>query len=147
MGVKPGFRFSFAINSFHNDLFSKRALVFSEEPLLYFRTSQVPGTSIKYQVSSGHFFLIPVAIQTGEKFHILIGFFRYLIRIGWKWTGMDCKGYANTTYISYFHPQIQIFDFWSFLFDFVSFFIYLGCFETQNLFYATLADQSRTGVG
>ncbi len=26
--------------------------------------------------------------------------------MGWKWVGVDGKGYANTTYISEFHPQI-----------------------------------------
>ena len=36
LGVKPDLRFSFIINSFHNDLFYKGALVFSEETLLYF---------------------------------------------------------------------------------------------------------------
>ena len=33
--------------------------------------------------------------------------------MGWKWVGIDGKGYANTTYISEFHPHIpagQIFE-------------------------------------
>ena len=37
---------------------------------------------------------------------ILIGFVRFSIRMGWKWVGIDGKGYANTTYISEFHPHI-----------------------------------------
>ena len=35
---------------------------------------------------------------------IPIGFVGFLIRMGWKWVGIDGKGYANTTYISEFHP-------------------------------------------
>ena len=35
---------------------------------------------------------------------IPIGFVRFSIRMGWKWVGVDGKGYANTTYISEFHP-------------------------------------------
>jgi hypothetical protein len=37
---------------------------------------------------------------------IPIGFVRFSIRMGWKWVGIDGKGYANTTYISEFHPHI-----------------------------------------
>jgi len=37
---------------------------------------------------------------------IPIGFVRFSIRMGWKWVGVDGKGYANTTYISEFHPHI-----------------------------------------
>ena len=28
--------------------------------------------------------------------------------MGWKWVGVDGKGYANTTYISEFHPHIPV---------------------------------------
>ena len=35
-----------------------------------------------------------------------IGFVRFSIRMGWKWVGVDGNGYANTTYISEFHPHI-----------------------------------------
>ena len=35
---------------------------------------------------------------------IPIGFVRF--SVGWKWVGIDGKGYANTTYISEFHPHI-----------------------------------------
>ena len=31
---------------------------------------------------------------------------RIWLRMGWKWVGIDGKGYANTTYISEFHPHI-----------------------------------------
>ena len=44
---------------------------------------------------------------------ILIGFVRFSMRMGWKWVGIDGKGYANTTNISEFHPHIpagQIFQ-------------------------------------
>ena len=44
---------------------------------------------------------------------IPMGFVRFSIRMGWKWVGVDGKGYANTTYISPFHPHIpagQIFQ-------------------------------------
>ena len=37
---------------------------------------------------------------------IPIGCVRFSIRMGWKWVGVDGKGYANTTYISEFHPHI-----------------------------------------
>ena len=37
---------------------------------------------------------------------IPIGFDRFSMRMGWKWLGIDGKGYANTTYISEFHPHI-----------------------------------------
>ena len=37
---------------------------------------------------------------------IPIGFDRFSIRMGWKWVRIDGKGYANTTYISEFHPHI-----------------------------------------
>ena len=35
-----------------------------------------------------------------------IGFDRFSMRMGWKWVGIDGKGYANTTYISEFNPHI-----------------------------------------
>ena len=38
---------------------------------------------------------------------IPIGFVRFPIRMDWKWVGVDGKGYANTTYISEFHPHVQ----------------------------------------
>ena len=37
---------------------------------------------------------------------IPIGFVRFSIRMGWKWVGIDGKGYANTTYISEFHSHV-----------------------------------------
>ena len=37
---------------------------------------------------------------------ISIGLDWFSIRMGWKWVGIDGKGYANTTYISEFHPHI-----------------------------------------
>ena len=37
---------------------------------------------------------------------IPIGFGRFPIRMGWRWVGIDGKGYANTTYISELHAHI-----------------------------------------
>ena len=37
---------------------------------------------------------------------IPIGFVRFSVGMGWKWVGINGKGYANTTYISEFHPRI-----------------------------------------
>ena len=37
---------------------------------------------------------------------IPIGFVRFSIRMGWKWVGIDGKGYTNTTYISEFRLHI-----------------------------------------
>ena len=57
--------------------------------------------------------------------------------------GIDGNGYANTTYISEFHPQIPNRDF-----RFV--FVYLGkvqAFLNPNRISAQFIDQSLTGVG
>ena len=35
-----------------------------------------------------------------------MGFVRFSITVGWKWVGVDGKGYANTTYISELHPHM-----------------------------------------
>ena len=40
LGVKPDFRFFFIMNQFHNDLFLKGLLYFSEDTLLYFPKNQ-----------------------------------------------------------------------------------------------------------
>ena len=63
---------------------------------------------------------------------IPIGFVRFSIRMGWKRVGIDGKGYANATYIS-FIPTSQNLDFGSF-----SFFVVILCFsfvlEPQTVF-------------
>ena len=59
----------------------------------------------------------------------------------WKLAGIDGKGYANTTYISEFHPQIPNFDFRSFCFGI------FHVFWNQNRASEVLLDQSLTGVG
>ena len=75
---------------------------------------------------------------------IPIGFVRFSIRMGWKWLGVDGKGYANTTYISEFHPHIPRPRFWNICF---CYFVFLTCFETQNRFFLMLPGKYLTGVG
>ena len=64
--------------------------------------------------------------------------------MGWKWAGIDGKGYANTTYISEFHPQIPNLDFRQLFFVFLTYFM---CVSNQNRVSEVLLDQSLTGVG
>ena len=64
--------------------------------------------------------------------------------MGWKWLGIDGKGYANTTYISDLHPHIPKPWFRNMFFDFYMFFT---CFGTQNRFFLMLPEKYLTGVG
>ena len=75
---------------------------------------------------------------------ILIGFGWFWIRICWKWVGIDGKGYANTTYISEFHPHIPKPWFRNISFCILSYFTY---FETPNRVSRVLPEKCLTGVG
>ena len=64
--------------------------------------------------------------------------------MGWKWTGIDGKGCANTTYISEFHPHIP--KPWFRIICFCIF-VYFMCFETPNRVSRVLPWKCLTGVG
>jgi hypothetical protein len=60
-----------------------------------------------------------------------IGFDRFSIRMGWKWVGIDGKGYRNTTYISESIPTSPNLDFGLFVFVILCF----SCvWEPQTVF-------------
>ena len=75
--------------------------------------------------------LPPTSCIRGLDGSILGGFDGFWIRIGWKWARIHGKGYANTTYISEFHPWIP--KPWFGLIHFLIF-AYFTCFEILNVF-------------
>ena len=72
-----------------------------------------------------------------------IGFDRFSIRMGWKWVGIDGKGYRNTTYISESIPTSPNLDFWVIRFCNFVFFLCLG---TPNRVSLILPERCLTGV-
>ena len=59
--------------------------------------ASVTLTSAKIEPNYGQYMdLVSIPIESD----------RFSVRMGRKWDGIDGKGYANTTYISEFHPHI-----------------------------------------
>ena len=61
-----------------------------------------------------------------------------------KWLGIDGKGYANTTYISEFHPHIP--EPW-FRNIYVIFIMFCTCFGTPNRVSPIIHEKCLTGIG